>query len=107
MQPRPLPTVETNPIASSDDDTSNHRNHELKTWPEFFQAILDGRKKHEIRQADRPFAVGDTLHLREWDPETHIYSGRDLKVTVTYITPGGQWGVAPDMCVMSIVPVLE
>jgi hypothetical protein len=43
--------------------------HDLKVWTEFFDAILDGRKTFEVRNArDRCFAVGDVLRLREWTP---------------------------------------
>lgn len=94
--------------------------HVLKTWPAPFAAVLDGTKRHEIRKADRPFAVGDVLELREWDPEimgrglrggshfegtTRGYTGRSLTVRVTYITRGGEWGVPDGLCVMSIAPV--
>lgn len=34
------------------------KTHDLKTWPEYFYAVLSGRKKHEVRSADRDFAVG-------------------------------------------------
>lgn len=95
--------------------------HDLKTWPEPFTAIIEGRKTHEIRRADRPFAVGDTLHLHEWDPHQvrqfrtphgidctivdanpRGYTNRSIKVLVTYLTSGGQWGLPDDLCVMSI-----
>lgn len=91
------------------------RMHELKTWPEPFQAVLDERKHHEVRQLDRAFAVGDVLWLREWDPNAWgadapesnrighgRYTGRQLYVTVTYITKGGMFGLPSTICVMSI-----
>jgi hypothetical protein len=81
--------------------------HELKTWPTAFQAILDGRKRYEIRKADRNFQVGDLLHLREWDRATGRYTGRDNWVEVTYMTQPGEWGLGSDICVMSIAPGLR
>ena len=83
--------------------------HELKTWPEMFQAVLAGIKTHEIRKNDRPYAVGDVLHLREWDPaalvfndDRYEYPGETLDVEVTFITAGDEWGIPDDLCVMSI-----
>jgi len=109
------------------------KTHELKTWPEPFEAVLDGRKRYEIRVNDRGFAAGDVLELREYEPnrrtvdryrsnttttnETSLgtsesrfyvlephYTGRALAVRVTYLTPGGSWGLPKNMCVMSIQP---
>lgn len=68
--------------------------HELKTWPEFFQAILEGRKPFEYRLNDRGYQVGDVLVLREFVPPVHddagvaeggYYTGRDLWKIVTYV----------------------
>ncbi len=77
--------------------------HELKCWPHPLQAIRSGAKTHEIRKADRPYAVGDVLRLYEFDQRTNKYaSGNGIDVRVTYLTPGGEWGLPADVCVMSI-----
>lgn len=64
--------------------------HSLKTWPEYFQVVWHGAKTFEIRKNDRGFQVGDSLHLREWDPETEKFTGREQIVRVTYITDFAQ-----------------
>lgn len=80
--------------------------HELKTHPEPFEAVRLWRKRFEMRStADRTFAVGDYLRLREWDPEMGDYTGRSLSVSVLYILPSGAYGVPEGYCVMSIVVV--
>ncbi|MFA4946477.1 MAG: NUDIX domain-containing protein [Candidatus Micrarchaeia archaeon] len=56
---------------------------EKKTWPEYFQDILDGRKAFELRLADFPCATGDVLVLREWNPETKEYTGRSVEKKVS------------------------
>jgi len=76
--------------------------HDLKTWPDQYRAILDGRKTFEVRLNDRAFDVGDTLLLKEWDPSPCGYTHREQRVRVTYILRGGQFGIAPSHCVMSI-----
>lgn len=76
------------------------KTHELKTWPLYFQAIRSGEKRFEIRRDDRGFAVGDTLKLREWNPETNQYTGAINYVVVTYILRG-VFGLLDDFCIMS------
>ncbi len=75
--------------------------HELKTWPEFFQAVVDGRKKVEVRLDDRGFAVGDTLTLREYDRGAG-YTGRAVKAAVTHITNQYRFGLRVGYVAMSI-----
>jgi hypothetical protein len=79
--------------------------HELKTWPEPYQAQVDGLKHHEVRVNDRGFAVGDRLLQREWDPTTGYYTGRELGRTITYITAGGTFGLPDHLCVLSLEPL--
>lgn len=56
-----------------------------KVWPEYFDLILAGKKKVELRLADFDAAEGDTLVLEEWDPERKEYTGRKTEATATYI----------------------
>lgn len=58
--------------------------HELKTWPEYFEAVYNGLKTFEVRKDDRNFQVGDILILREWLPSRESYTGRKTYVKVTY-----------------------
>jgi len=58
--------------------------HELKTWPEYFQAIKQGRKKFELRRNDRDFLVGDILRLKEYDPVDEWF-GETLDVKISYV----------------------
>jgi len=58
---------------------------EKKVWPEYFQKIVDGVKKYELRLADFAVKEGDTLILKEWDPKTKEYTGREISKKVTYV----------------------
>lgn len=78
------------------------RTHSLKTWPEYFEAIADGRKKFELRKDDRCFAVGDDLILQEWVPETKQYTGRMAHVVVTYMLTDTKFGLQRGHALMSI-----
>jgi len=57
--------------------------HEKKILPQYFQKILDGNKKYELRLADWECNEGDILVLQEWNPDTQKYTGRVLKKTIT------------------------
>lgn len=79
----------------------------LKTWPEYFQAIVRGEKTFEVRKDDRGFAVGDTLVLQEYDPDKKEYTGEKTSVRVTYKMDGGNFGVADGYCVLGIKTAYE
>jgi hypothetical protein len=53
--------------------------HELKIWPQYFDAVMTGRKNFEVRKNDRGFQAGDVVILREWDPT--IVSKRTMQGT--------------------------
>lgn len=87
------------------------KTHDLKCYPAFFQAIADGTKTFELRRNDRGFAVGDRLHLREWeepdDPKDGRYTGRELDVDVTFMIRGPLMGLQAGFVAMSVRRVEE
>lgn len=83
--------------------------HELKTWPEPFQAIEEGFKSFELRLNDRGFEVGHWLHLREYQfatpgVEAH-YTGRNTIRRVTYVLESGFPGLRPGYVIMGLEPI--
>lgn len=56
-----------------------------KIWPQFFDDVVSGKKKYELRLADFKVQEGDTLILEEWNPETEKYTGRSVEKKVTYV----------------------
>jgi Domain of unknown function (DUF3850) len=105
--------------------TENPRVHELKTWPEFFDRLIDGSKNFEIRKNDRGYRVGDRLRLQEFVPCENCggtglvrrytelddcfckytenkrgrYTGREVGRVVTYVTDFQQ---KPGVVVMGV-----
>ena len=58
---------------------------EKKVWPKYFQAIIEGKKNYELRLADWKCKEGDTLILKEWNPKTKNYTGREITKKVKYV----------------------
>jgi len=88
------------------------KEHELKTDPDVFDAVVRGEKKFEIRFNDRDFCVGDLLILRKTR-----YTGEEMKngkpleyvngyfaCYVTYILHGAIYGLKEGWVIMSIQP---
>ncbi len=76
--------------------------HKLKILSEYYAAILQGKKTFEVRKDDRPFQEGDTLLLQETvTPDGLGYTGREMKVDVTYILRDSKY-VKDGYCIMGI-----
>ncbi len=58
---------------------------EKKTWPEYFEKVLSGEKTFDLRLADFECKEGDELVLKEWDPETKDYTGREIVKDVGFV----------------------
>jgi hypothetical protein len=57
--------------------------YELKCWPMYFEQIRIGVKTFDVRAALEAQA-GDTLLLREWDPQRQTFTGRELYAQIAY-----------------------
>ena len=76
--------------------------HELKTIQPYFDAVEVGSKTFEFRKNDRDFQEGDTVVLREYDPKTDTYSGRELTFEIGFILVGFA-GIEKGYCIFSLI----
>ncbi len=75
------------------------KTHNLKTWPEYFEKVVDGSKTFEYRLNDREFETGDLLVLHEWSQQDG-YTGRSTRRKAGYVFH------IPDsaFCVIGLLP---
>jgi hypothetical protein len=52
--------------------------------------VIDNKKTFELMLNDFEINEGDILTLKEWDPNTKEYTGRELERTVGYV---GKWKI--------------
>ena len=88
--------------------------HELKTWPEYFQAIVQGDKTFDLRRDDRKFMPGDHIKLLEYVPAgTGVYqpnsighyTGAHITLKITYVMHGGRFGLENGYCILGFQPI--
>ena len=77
--------------------------HLLKCDPKPFQMVMLGAKCFEWRKLDRPYAVGDSLKLAEWDPELKMFTGRKCFRKIEYILTG-EYGIPPEYGILFWAP---
>jgi len=87
--------------------------HQLKTWPQYWDAVASGDKTFEVRRDDRGFQKGDVVELLRCrhammgtyevalDPVTHKPSNV-LRKRITYVLTGGQFGIEPGFVVLGL-----
>ena len=79
------------------------REHDLKIWPVYFEAVVRGAKTYEFPRNDRDFQVGDKLILREWSPESKEYTGRSTVRTIGFISDTMHSAVWGEGMILSLV----
>lgn len=81
--------------------------HRLKTWPDYFQAVLTGRKQFELRRDDRGFEPGDLLELVEFDPKRGRETGAaPILAQAGYILRGPCFGLESGFCIIQLRGIL-
>lgn len=73
------------------------RVHNIKCDHGPFLDVKAGRKPFEVRKNDRDYRVGDTLRMTDND------TGETLDVVVSYMLPGGQYGIAEGYVVLALL----
>lgn len=77
----------------------NEETHDLKIYPKYFEPVIYGRKKFEIRKDDRSFKVGDVVILKEFK-FPNGYTGRSITVEISYILRNVKdFGLADGYCI--------
>lgn len=66
------------------------KTHIIKCEEPFFDDIITGQKKFEIRFNDRNYQEGDQILLRAWHPETG-YDGGFIYVEILYVLTAKQF----------------
>lgn len=74
--------------------------HIIKIRTEYYNAVLAGRKKFELRRDDRFFREGDSVILKEWNACEEKYTGRWQQVEISYVLRDcPEYGLMPGFCI--------
>lgn len=80
--------------------------HRLKTWPVAYEPAAQGLKPWEVRLNDRDYKVDDVVVREEFwiEPDAQNYTGRRIAGRITFLLPGGQFGIEKGYVVMTLEP---
>lgn len=78
----------------------SRQHHELKTETSYFQAVVSGIKKFELRKNDRNFQQFDMVTLKE--VVQGVATGRTWgPLEIKYVLEGGVYGLPEDHCIFN------
>ena len=68
--------------------------HDLKIFTDNYQPILQRKRRSEVRFNDRNFKCGDTVTLREGEPDAteeggFKYTGQEVSAIITFVDSFG------------------
>ena len=72
---------------------------EKKILPQYFEAVVAGKKNFELRKDEDDIEVNDLLMLREWNGMN--YTGRSTAVKVKYVLRNvPEYGLKDGYCII-------
>jgi hypothetical protein len=79
------------------------KEHVVKCWPEFFDAIELGLKPFDVRRNDRDYQLCDILVLERYDPSYgYTEPHKEMRKVISYVLAGGQFGIEPGFVVLGL-----
>lgn len=87
--------------------------HELKTRPNYWDAVERGEKTFEVRRDDRGFQKGDLLQLVKFDGGYYVlapgsrFGKQIIERRISYVLTGGQLGIEPGYVVLGLASTQE
>ena len=87
-------------------DNGDIRVHQLKTWSEFWDALitddLSKKKTFDVRKFDKDFKIGDYLLLQNYDQLNGVYLKDTVWKKITYILSDERF-LPKDIVVLGII----
>jgi len=76
--------------------------HKLKSFDPYFNAILRGDKRFEVRKNDRAFQKGDTVSFISVNKDGEQTGRKSSEYEIMFVLQGGQLGIEPGYCAFGI-----
>ena len=76
-------------------------NHHLKTWPEHYIFLENGRKNFSLRKNDRGFKDLDYCIEWEYIPDQKVFTGKSIIYQIHHVLDNSQHGLENNYCILS------
>ena len=81
------------------DGKADHKTHDIKIASSYYEDIISGKKKFELRKNDRGYKVGDSLKMLEFADGKH--TGRTIDADIIYMLED-YTGLEEGYCILGI-----
>lgn len=80
--------------------------HRLKTIDVYFDKVSSGEKTFEVRKNDRFYQAGDIVEMVRCNSSGFVVNNkRTIRFQIGSVLQGGQFGIEPNYCVFSLMPI--